>query len=404
MHDSAYRPVVGEGMTTVHRRIGTFAVRHVNAVAGATAVVILASAVLALPAALSLHASGSDLLLWPAIVAFVVAGWLLAVRLPANSVGWLLLLTSVGVSDQTWSVLSSWLLAHGIGVGRWTGAIASAFFVFIVGGLGLLLPLLFPDGRLPSQRRWWRVVLWCDIAYMFFAGFNLFDPGRYDLPGLHQKVPNPFAAGGLSHLSGLVAFCLPALLIGFAGSFGSVVTRWRAADADRREQMKWVLLALALSTLPFLLHDWALTVSNAIFVVVLPLVPVTIAVSVLRYRLYEIDRIVSRAVSYLLVTGLLVGVYVGCIALAEAALPVGSSFGVAASTLAVAALFQPVRRQVQAAVDRRFNRARYDAARTIEAFAVRLRDEVDPEVVRHDLLEVTMRAVQPSNISLWVST
>jgi len=129
---------------------------------------------------------------------------------------------------------------------------------------------------------------------------------------------------------------------------------------------------------------------------------VAVYVAVARYRLYDIDRVISRTVSYVIVTGVLVGCYVGVVALATRLLPFSSSVGVAASTLFVAAAFNPLRRKVQAGVDRRFNRARYDAARTVERFAVRLRDEVDADRVRVDLLHVASSAVEPANISFWL--
>ena len=380
--------------------------RYAHALAGVIATILLASWVVSVVGIVALHESLTDLILWPAILSFVVAGWLLAVRLPRNAVGWLLLMTAGGLTFLPWGVISAWMIEQGIGAGRWTGGLSNASFVLDVGGLGLLLPLLFPDGRLPSQRRWWRVVLWCDVGYMFFASFNLFQPGVLDLPALDAKVHNPFVISWLTPaLNPLVTLCVPCMFTGFVGSFASLVVRWRGAGPSARAQMKWVIAALVVAPVPFLAHDWAPSVSNVLFTFVLPLVPIAIAVSVLRYRLYDIDRIISRAVAYLLVTGLLVGVYVGCVALAEAALPVGSSsLAVAASTLAVAALFQPVRRRVQAAVDHRFNRARYDAARTIDTFAVRLRDAVDPDLVRSDLLDVAMTAVQPASISLWVAS
>jgi hypothetical protein len=388
-------------MNAAHRAGGRL-VRHAQIVAGTAAALMLALSVLAVPALLSLDASRSDLILWPTIIAFVVSGWVLAVRLPANAVGWLLLLTSVGMGLLPASAICSWLITHGVDAGRWIGGASGVFFVFIVGGLALLLPLLFPDGQLPSRRPWWRIVLWCDLGYMFFASFNLFDPGALDLPGLHGKVQNPFAMSGLA---AVVAVCVPMMFIGFAGSFSSVYVRWRGAGAGQREQMKWVILALAVAPVPFLLHDTAPAASNVAMAVVLPLVPITVAVSVLRYRLYDIDRILSRAVAYLLVTGTLVGIYVAFIAIADVLVPTdGGSVAVAASTLAAAALFQPLRRRVQARVDHRFNRARYDAARTIDGFAARLRDEVDVDVVRDDLLDVASRAVQPASLSLWVAS
>ena len=380
-----------------------YLVRHARGAAATIAVILLVPTVLAVPALLSMHAPLSDLVMWPAIIAFISAGWLLAVRLPSNAVGWLLLLTSFGLGLLGWPAVAAWMVTHGIAGGSWVGAFGGTLFVFIVGGLALLLPLVFPDGRLPSSRRRWRVVLWCDIGYVVFASFNIFDRAPLDLPTLRGKVANPLGTPTLTHLTSLIALCVPLLFIGFVGSLASMVVRWRRADSEQREQMKWVIVALAVSLVPFFLNDTARAISNVAFVVVLPIVPVAIAVSVLRYRLYDIDRVISRAVSYLLVTGLLVGVYIGCVALAEAVLPVGSSsLTVAASTLAVAGLFQPVRRRVQATVDHRFNRARYDAARTIDAFAGRLRDEVDPDVVRHDLLDVTVRTIQPASVSLWV--
>jgi hypothetical protein len=385
--------------------IGAWFFRHASAVATIVALILLMQTLLAVAALLSLHAPLADLVMAPAVVAFIVSGWLLAVRLPRNAVGWLLLVTSFGLGLLVWPAVAAWMITHSVPGGRWIGAFGESLFVFIVGGLALLLPLTFPDGRLPSSRRRWRMVLWSDIGYVLFASFNVFDRAPLDLPTLRGKIPNPLATATLTHLTALIVLCVPMLFVGFIGSLTSMFVRWRRAGSEQRQQLKWVFVALALSLVPFILNDTAPAASNVAFTFILPLVPIAVALSVLRYRLYDIDRIVSRAVSYLLVTGLLVGVYIGCVALAEAVLPVGSSsLTVAASTLAVAALFQPVRRRVQAAVDHRFNRQRYDAARTIDAFAGRLRDEVDPDVVRHDLLDVTARAIQPSSISLWVAS
>jgi len=130
--------------------------------------------------------------------------------------------------------------------------------------------------------------------------------------------------------------------------------------------------------------------------------PVAIGVAILRYRLYDIDRIVSRTVGYGVVTGLLVGVYVGLVTGVSRLTPGGSSLAVAASTLAVAALFQPVRRRVQSVVDRRFNRSRYDAARTIDAYSARLREQVDLDSVHRDLLAVVRGTMQPASVGLWL--
>jgi hypothetical protein len=131
--------------------------------------------------------------------------------------------------------------------------------------------------------------------------------------------------------------------------------------------------------------------------------PVGIGVAVLKYRLYEIDRIISRTLAYAIVTGLLVGVYAGLVLLATQVLDIKSPVAVAVSTLAAAALFSPVRRRVQKAVDRRFNRARYDADQTVAAFAARLKDAVDLDAVRDDLASVVHQALEPAHVSLWIS-
>jgi hypothetical protein len=130
--------------------------------------------------------------------------------------------------------------------------------------------------------------------------------------------------------------------------------------------------------------------------------PVCIGVAILKYRLYEIDRLISRTLSYAVVTGLLIAVYVGMVALTTRALPLSSSVGVAASTLAAVALFTPLRRRVQRIVDRRFNRTRYDAEATVAAFTARLRDSVDLDTVRADLVDVVNRAVEAAHVSVWI--
>lgn len=382
--------------------MSTWVRRHAAAVASVSAAVMLTSWVISIVGVFALHLALSDLILWPAVASFVICGWLLAVRRSTNAVGWLLLMTGLGLSFLPWSVLSAWLLQDGIGLGQWTGALSNASFVFDVGGLALLLPLLFPDGRLPSAHRWWRVVLISDVLYMVFATANIFDSAKLDLPG-KIKPPNPFALPHQKSLIGfLIALCIPFLLTGFIGSFSALIIRWRSAGEAQRAQMKWVILALLMAPWPFILHDSWQAGSDISMTFVLPLVPIAIVVSVLRYRLYEIDRLLSRTVTYLFVTGVLIGVYVAAVALTDHVLGFSSSVAVAASTFAAAALFRPLLRRVRRSVDRRFNRERYDAARTVEAFAVRLRDEVDSEVVRSDLLAVAAHAMQPATMSLWV--
>ncbi|HEY5049572.1 MAG TPA: hypothetical protein VII50_01635, partial [Acidothermaceae bacterium] len=176
------------------------------------------------------------------------------------------------------------------------------------------------------------------------------------------------------------------------------VRNWRQAGGERRQQLKWVAFGGAVSVV------WlaGTPVVGNFFFVGLAALPVSMGIAILKYRLYDIDRIISRSLSYALVTGLLVGVYVGMIALTTLVIPLSSSVAVAASTLAAVALFTPLRRRVQQRVDRRFNRATYDSAAMVSAFTSRLRDAVQLETVRTDLLTLVSAAVEPTHVALWI--
>jgi len=193
-------------------------------------------------------------------------------------------------------------------------------------------------------------------------------------------------------------------------SVGYQVVSWRRAAGERRQQLSWLmaggtaaliafLVAIPAGALPYGVGE---VVSDVLEVGIAAL-PVGIGVAILRYRLYEIDRIISRTLAYAIVTGLLVGVYAGLVLLATRVLSINSPVAVAVSTLAAAALFSPVRRRVQQMVDRRFNRVRYDGERTVEAFAARLKDAVDLETVRADLADVVNRALEPAHVTVWTA-
>jgi hypothetical protein len=235
------------------------------------------------------------------------------------------------------------------------------------------------------------------------------------LPFPYEELANPLHAPLLGVIEEISTAILEGLALLVAVlSFAALVVRFRRSRGSERQQMKWFGYAagcmggsLAASFL-FSSIGWLLA-SDVMWVtamVSLALLPVAVGVAITRYRLYEIDRIVSRTVSYALVTGVLVGVYAGGVLLLGRVLaPVTrqSEVAVAASTLLVAALFQPVRRKVQATVDRRFNRARYDARRTVEAFALRLRDEVDLDELSTELGNVVAGTVQPATMSVWLA-
>jgi hypothetical protein len=272
--------------------------------------------------------------------------------------------------------------------------------------LVMLVPLLFPDGRLMSRR--WAVVA---AILLFSAAAMLF--GSVIRPGPLEGMPdfdNPLGMPALGRLAQALidiggngaVICIPAGIL-------AAVLRYRRGTLVERKQLKWFgsVLVLAFSMffaatlLPQPYGQWAWIVASAS----IGLVPVAIGIAILRYRLYEIDRIVSRTIGWALVTGLLVAVFAGTIVGLQALLaPLtnNNTLAVAGSTLVAAALFQPVRRRVQRAVDRRFNRARVDAQRAIDAFGAHLRDEVDLLALRGRLVHVTNEAVQPSGAGLWL--
>jgi hypothetical protein len=195
----------------------------------------------------------------------------------------------------------------------------------------------------------------------------------------------------------------------------SLAFRYRRAMTAEREQLKWLVYAGVLVLAAVLIGlgpvVWitgpgteANNIQNGLATSTVALVPVAIGIAVLRYRLYDIDRIISRTLAYAIVTGLLIGIYAGLVLLAEQVLEFRGAVAVAAATLAAAALFNPVRRRVQHRVDRRFNRARYDAETTVAAFAARLKDAVDLDTVRADLATVVQSTLEPAHLTVWTST
>jgi hypothetical protein len=332
-------------------------------------------------------------------VAFALLGAVVAAHRPANPIGWLFL--AIGLSGALGVVSNEYVTytlatAPGALPGGSVAAWLSLWTWWPAYGLVPLVLLVFPDGRLPSPR--WRWAAWLAgagvaLLTLGIAATTVGDPVRF---ALSEEEP-----GGLAGL--ILAVSVGAAAVSFLAGLASLALRWRRAWGNEREQLKWVAFAAGL----------ALVANIVLQVLQLPglglagvvLVPVGAAVAILRYRLYDIDRIISRTVTYGLLTALLGLVYVaGVFVFGRLLNPGGedSTLAVAASTLAVAALFQPARRRLQAAVDRRFNRARYDAARTVEAFSARLRDEIDLDTLTAELLAVTDQTMQPIQVSLWL--
>jgi hypothetical protein len=297
-------------------------------------------------------------------------------------------------------------LVVGVPVGAMPGGRQQAQ-AMVAGVLAWVL-LLFPTGRPPSLR-WW-VVGWATAAgiVLYWVGKGLGPIGYEPFPGVH----NPFGVAGLTTVLKWVVGAAGLIeAMGFLGAFASLFVRFGRARGLERQQLKWfvyaAVLGLVIVFVPNLLPgDTSSTISTMTWALIPASLSAAVAVAVLRYRLYDIDRLINRTLVYSLVTVLLGAVYAGVVLL------LGQLFGgvaggppawaVAGATLAVAALFQPARRRIQAIVDRRFNRRRYDAAKTVEAFSARLRDEVDLDTLSAELLTVVDQTMQPTTASLWL--
>ena len=340
-----------------------------------------------------------------------LAGGLLAARRPANPIGWLLCGITLGWALQEFSFgyAAYGLLAHpgSLPAAATMAVLHVTMTPLILLGAALLF-LLFPDGRLPSRR--WRPVLWAGLVATVvllpgaitgpIGNLGVRSPVQVD-PAL-QRILWPVAG---------VAFLL--LLVVLVAAVVSSWVRLRRARGQTRQQLKWFAYATALLPLGYAVAILgvdrnALTTQIGLALVVASSVaiPLAVAVAVLKYRLYEIDRIINRTLVYGALTILLGGVYAG-IVLAVGQLLGGlgattPSWAVAGATLAVAALFQPARHRIQQAVDRRFNRRRHDAAATIAAFGTRLRDQIDLDTLAAELLAVVNQTMQPTQASLWL--
>ena len=340
-----------------------------------------------------------------AFAAFMAVGALIVANRPGNAIGWVFsaiaLLAVTGALAEEYAGYAVWtrpgLLPGGVLAGWYAGW---AWYPTVALAL-VFTPLLFPDGRPPSPP--WRLVAWLAVATTaLFVGFAAVQP-TIELDDGHV-VDNPIGVAGVTDPDDSLLNIALGLLV--VAAVVSLVVRFRRSRGEERLQLKWFTYAGAV--LPVLLVGDLLpdTVSNVLFALGITFPPVAAGIAVLRYRLYEIDRLINRTLVYGLLTTLLAGVYAGLV------LVLGRLFGdlgdrppswaVAGATLAVAALFQPARQRVQRLVDRRFNRARYDAARTVERFSARLRDQVDLDTLSAELLAVVDETVQPTRASLWL--
>jgi hypothetical protein len=352
--------------------------------------------------------SASSIPVAVAVVSAATVGAMLAARRPRHPVGWLLL--ALGLSqcghDLTYAYTRYGLVARpgSLPGAAYLAGLNNGLVVMWVACAGFVL-LLTPTGSLPSPRwRWWARVA-AAAAAVWLLG-SIIDPAP--LRPEYPDVANPLGVPALSvALDALVVSALVVLVALIAGAV-SLLLRFRRSRGVERLQLRWLAWGAAVTAMALLAAVGALileddfellTVAVGVSAAVLPLAT---GAAILRYRLYDLDRIISRTVAYGLLTLLLVGGYAAVVLGLGQLLGRDSSLVVAAATLAVAALFQPARRRVQAAVDRRFNRRRHDAGRVIDAFAARLRDQVDLDALHGELLAVVDQTMQPTRTSLWL--
>jgi hypothetical protein len=333
----------------------------------------------------------------PVALAFAVVGALVAAR-TGNRLGWLFLaaaaISAVTVAANAYAARPATARLPGA---AWVGW-AFTVLLGITGSLFFLTLLLFPDGRPPSRR--WRFVVWVAaagaVAEMVTSAVSDVNFSS-NFPKLTDPVTVVAPLNEAYNLETSVQ-----IFVLLAGAV-SLVVRFRRAGPVERQQLKWFMYAAAASALVIFVVSDLVTNPLPAFEIFFPLIPAAVGVAILKYRLYDIDRIISRTLAYAIVTVLLACVYAGPVLLSTQVLRLQTPVAVAVATLAAAALFNPVRRRVQRAVDRRFNRARYDAEVTVAAFAARLKDSVDLDAVRDDLAGVVTRALEPAHVSVWIS-
>jgi hypothetical protein len=404
------------------------------ALAGITLTIFVASVALFVlarsahvPSSLGASTVG-DVVLFMSFSVFPVVGALIASKRPRNPIGWICL-----ADGLLWAliILSEDYSAYGLAIPgsvpfpvTINALLYAWLWVPAVGLLGVYLLLLFPDGRLPSRR--WRPLAWLSGAVIVLLSLvTLLTPGP--LEGL-GGARNPFGLEGHPWVAAVGWIILPLLPVFMLASAMSLVLRYRRSGGEVRQQIKWIAFAASFMGLMYLAVmsagtiNWLIsapevprdlgtqTLWGALLENVMLLsfagVPVAIGFAVLKYRLYDIDILINRALVYGLLTATLAGVYLGGVILLQYLFRTltgqESQLAIVASTLAIAALFVPLRRRVQRFVDRRFYRRKYDAAKTLASFNARLRNETDLDSLVDDVVGVVRQAMQPAHASLWL--
>jgi hypothetical protein len=347
------------------------------------------------------------------IVIDVTVGAIVASRRPENPVGWLLCLSGVAVSTSSftsqYAIYALLAQPNSLPAGEAMAWIASWMLPIMI-GLQVYYLMLFPTGRLPSRR--WRWLAWLTVTYILVGVItSAFSPGAY--LGSLGPIRNPLGIEGFTQVYRAILYTMAPGLTIAAGI--SLFLRLRQAVGVERQQLKWLAYAAAglavgviVLSIPVAIDTprWYEWVANVIFIVVTPGVPIAIGIAILRYRLYDIDLLINRTLVYGSLTATLVALYFGGIVVLQRVFVFltgqQSTLAVVASTLLIAALFNPLRRRIQSFIDRSFYRRKYDAAKTLETFSAKLRNETDLEALGDDLVGVVRETMQPAHVSVWL--
>jgi hypothetical protein len=351
-----------------------------------------------------------DIVLFIGFGAFAVVGALVVGKRPANSIGWIMatvaLMVAIFPAGDSYAayVMSTRDRPDALAV---LGAWAQSWYWYLLISLTFVyVPMLFPDGRLPS-RRWLWVAVPPGIGTLAMVVLGALT-GTLSGQNVDYRIANPIGNQGLAPVDKLPIFAALGVLVGVGifGALASVVVRFRRSRGMERQQMKWFLYPASFLW-TFLLGDYLPAImSGVVFAVICVGLPVAIGIAVLRYRLYEIDIIINRTLVYGTLTAILVGIYFGGIVSLQRLFVFitgeRSTLAVVASTLLIAALFNPLRRRVQSFIDRRFYRRKYDSRKTLQEFSTKLRDETDLETLNDELVGVVRETMQPARVSLWL--
>ena len=343
---------------------------------------------------------------------FMVIGSLLVAKRPTNPISWIMatiaLLAAICSAGGTYAAYVMTTRDHPNTLAV-VGAWVQAWYWYVLLALAFVyLPLLFPDGRLPS-RRWLPVAIVPGIATMGMVVLGALTETLHDSV-LDYTIDNPIGIEGLAFVEDLPIFGLLTVLfgVGIFGAAGSVIVRFRRSRGIERQQMKWFVFAVALF-LTFPLEGYLPDiVDDVLFGLTVIAIPTAVGIAVLRYRLYEIDLIINRTLVYGTLTVMLAALYFGGVTAGQAVFQTLTGqeklpqLTVVASTLVIAALFIPLRRRIQSFIDRRFYRKKYDARKALEGFSTKLRDETDLDALNDELVGVVRETMQPAHVSLWL--